>query len=62
MSFAATQKPIETTNEAETVFLISNADRKTHSGNCDLCGEPLKEGEQYTHNDCANYENFLAQL
>ena len=58
MSFAATQKPIETTNEAETEFFSGETESETHSGNCDLCGKPLNTGERYTHKDCADYENL----
>ena len=65
MSFAATQKTTETiaTNEAELWFASNAAQEAVQaSDKCDLCGEPLTQGERFTHKACSDYENFLASL
>ena len=64
MSLAATRKMIEPTfsaNKANDGLWIDTEQEETlHSGKCDLCGEPLVEGERFTHKACSDYENFLA--
>ncbi len=65
MPLAATRKMIEVTTAAENDFwLISDSTQEAvqPSDKCDLCGEPLTQGERYTHKTCSDYENFLASL
>ena len=56
---------IEVATETENDFWLApdSTQAKTQSSDkCDLCGEPLIQGERFTHKDCSDYENLLASL